>query len=52
MITECTLAKWTLGPGTVIGPPSVGTSRDRDPVAGELTHERVHHFPGRFACDK
>ena len=26
--------------------------RDGDPVAGQLTNERVHHFPGRFACDK
>ena len=26
--------------------------RDGDPVDGELTDERVHHFPGRFACDR
>ncbi|MFC6009942.1 hypothetical protein [Nocardia lasii] len=26
--------------------------RDGDPVSGQLTNERVHHFPGRFACDK
>ena len=26
--------------------------RDGDPVGGELTDERVHHFPGRFACDR
>ena len=26
--------------------------RDGDPVTGQLSHERVHHFPGRFACDR
>src|SRR4051794_32985381 len=26
--------------------------RDGDPVGGELTDERVHPFPGRFACDR
>ncbi len=26
--------------------------RDGNPVRSELAHERVHHFPGRFACDR
>ena len=26
--------------------------RDGDTVGGELTHERVEPFPGRFACDR
>ena len=26
--------------------------RDGDPVGGQLADERVHHFPGRFACDR
>ena len=26
--------------------------RDGDAVCGELTHERVEPFPGRFACDR
>ena len=26
--------------------------RDRDTVRGQLAHERVEPFPGRFACDK
>ena len=26
--------------------------RDGDPVDGQLTDERVHHFPGRLACDR
>ena len=26
--------------------------RDGDPVDSEFTDERVHHFPGRFACDR
>ena len=26
--------------------------RDGDPVLGQLADERVHHFPGRFACDR
>jgi len=42
-------------------PPVVGLSceledpardRDGDPVGGELVHERVEPFPGRFAWDK
>src|SRR3546814_2654222 len=42
-------------------PPVVGLAgnledparhRDGAPVVGELSDERVHHFPGRFACDK
>jgi hypothetical protein len=27
-------------------------TRDADRVAGKLTDERVHHFPGRFTCDR
>ena len=26
--------------------------RDGDPVLGQLADERVHHFPGRLACDR
>jgi hypothetical protein len=26
--------------------------RDGDTVGGELVHERVEPFPGRFACDR
>ena len=26
--------------------------RDRDAIAGELAHERVEDFPGRFACER
>jgi len=26
--------------------------RDGDPVSGELAHERVEDFPGRFACER
>lgn len=42
-------------------PPVVGLTREledptrhrhRDPCSGELNHERVEPFPGRFACDK
>jgi hypothetical protein len=42
-------------------PPVVGLAgeledparhRDGDPVGGKLADERVHHFPGRFACDR
>lgn len=45
----------------VLEPPVVGLTgeledpalhRDGDPVRGDLLHERVEHFPGRFACDK
>src|SRR3546814_4714311 len=45
----------------LIDPPVVGLAgdledparhRNGDPVVGELSDERVHHFPGRFACDK
>jgi len=56
-----------VGPGQFAGgdwcgqPPVVGLAgelenparhRDGDPVAGELTDERVDHFPGKFACDR
>jgi hypothetical protein len=50
----------TLGDG-VDQPPVVGLAgelqyparhRDRDSVCGELFHERVEPFPGRFACDR
>jgi hypothetical protein len=56
-----------VGPGQFTGgdrggqPPVVGLAgdledparhRDGDPVGGELTDERVDHFPGRFACDR
>jgi hypothetical protein len=51
-----------LGVGDRAGqPPVVGLAgdhedparhRDGDPVGGELTDERVHHFPGRFAWDR
>jgi hypothetical protein len=27
-------------------------NRDRDVVGGELPHERVEPFAGRFACDR
>ncbi|MET8354137.1 hypothetical protein [Micromonospora sp. NPDC005206] len=46
------------GPGE---PPVVGLTSDvqyparhrhGDPVGGQLAHERVEPFPGRFACDK
>ena len=42
-------------------PPVVGLAgelehparhRDGDPVGGELFHERVEPFPGRFACER
>src|SRR5690606_37957980 len=42
-------------------PPVVGLAgelehptrhRHRDPCGGELRHERVEPFPGRFACDR
>ena len=42
-------------------PPVVGLAgelehptrhRHRDPRGGELSHERVEPFPGRFACDR
>jgi Helix-turn-helix domain len=42
-------------------PPVVGLTsdledparhRDGDPVAGQLTDERVRHFPGKLACDR
>ena len=44
-----------------VEPPVVGLAgeledparhRDGDPVGGQLADERVHHFPGRFACDR
>jgi hypothetical protein len=49
------------GGDRVFEPPVVGLAgeleyparhRHGDPVGGELFHERVEPFPGRFACDK
>ncbi|MFF1651491.1 hypothetical protein [Streptomyces sp. NPDC058240] len=33
-------------------PQDPARNRDRDLVGGELSHERVEPFPGRFACDR
>ena len=51
-----------LGPGDLLFPPAVvGLAgelqdpqghRDGNVVSGELAHERVEPFPGRFACDR
>ena len=51
-----------LGIGHLAGePPVVGLAsdlqyparhRDGDSVGGELAHERVEPFPGRFACER
>ena len=51
-----------IGRGDLLFPPAiVGLAgelqdpqghRDRDPVSGELAHERVEDFPGRFACER
>ena len=51
-----------LGVGHRVGQPAVvglpgdlehpTRHRDGDPVGGQLTDERVHHFPGRLACDR
>ena len=51
-----------LGLGDLLFPPAVvGLAgelqdpqghRDGDPVSGELAHERVEPFPGRFACER
>jgi hypothetical protein len=32
--------------------PARDRDRDRNLVGGELSHERVEPFPGRFACDR
>lgn len=51
-----------LGGGDRLGEPAVvlgaaqredpARHHDGDPVAGEFTDEREHHFPGRFAWDR
>ena len=51
-----------LGGGDRAGQPAVvglasdlehpARHRDGDPVSGQLAHERVEPFPGRFACDR
>ena len=48
----------TLGTDSVVGEvasltvKSPARHRHRDPCFGELCHERVEPFPGRFACDR
>jgi hypothetical protein len=38
--------------GVAPEPQMTFPARTGDTVLGELTHQRVDHFPGRFACDR
>lgn len=58
----CAVGLLELGIGDRVDEPAVvglasdlehpARHRDGDPVFGQLADERVHHFPGRFACER